>query len=439
MSVAASTSVTVDPTRFVHGELRVPGDKSISHRYAILASLAEGTTHIHSYAPGADCAATLECLAALGVSTSRGAGPADAPSASIEVVITGRGLGGLSAPERSLDVRNSGSTIRMLAGVLAGHPFATTLTGDSSIRRRPMNRVIAPLELMGASIRSSNGYAPLTITGTALQGITYAPPVPSAQVKTAVLLAGLHATGRTTIVEPAATRDHTELALRRFGAEVVCSGLQVSLEGGQRLRATDLTVPGDPSSAAFWAAAAAALPESEIELVDVGLNRTRLGFLDVMRRMGASIELIPETDESGEPRGRIRVRHGAPRAIVLSPDEVPATIDELPVLAALATAGGSLTVTGAAELRTKESDRISALVAGLRALGAQATELPDGFQIDGSQPLAGGVADACGDHRLAMAFAVAALAARRPSVIMGAEAVNVSYPGFFGVLTSLCG
>jgi 3-phosphoshikimate 1-carboxyvinyltransferase len=301
-----------------------------------------------------------------------------------------------------------------------------------------MRRVIEPLVRMGAQIQSSGDRPPLTVTGGALHGIEHRMAVPSAQVKSAVLFAGLQASGRTSVVEPAATRNHTELGLGAFGANVAVNGLEVSIDGGQRLSARDLVVPGDLSSAAFWLVAAAAIPGSELELVDVGLNPTRTALLDVLARAGATIDRQVESAEGGEPRGIVRIAHGAMRPLVIGPDEVPALIDELPALAAHATFGGELLVTGAAELRVKESDRITALVTGLRALGADVDEMADGFHIRGSKQLRGGHADSAQDHRLAMAFAIAALGAEQPSVIAGAEAVDISYPGFFATLETLC-
>jgi 3-phosphoshikimate 1-carboxyvinyltransferase len=329
--------------------------------------------------------------------------------------------------------------MRMLAGILSAHPFSTTITGDESLRRRPMRRVILPLERMGARISSDDGRPPLSIQGSAsIQSIDFAPEVPSAQVKTAVLLAGLHATGTTTVREPLATRDHTERALHAFGVRVETSGRSVSVRGGQRLTGRSLEVPGDISSAAFWMAAAASLPGSEILIESVGVNPTRSGIIDVLRRMGADLEVDGDQSEGGgEPIGRIRVRHGHLAPTVVEPAEVPGVIDELPVLGALATHGGELRVTGAMELRVKESDRISALAEGLRRMGADIDELPDGFHVRGQQRLRGGEVDARNDHRLAMAFAVAALGATGPTVIHDAGAAAVSYPEFFSVLESL--
>ncbi len=442
MFAAAPTTVIVHPARRVEGQVRVPGDKSISHRYAMLAALSDGTCRIDNYSAGADCQSTLQCLAQLGVAVTKTSADASSgqrtTSAAGTVRIDGRGLRGLRAASGALDAGNSGSTMRMMAGILAAHPFETTMVGDASLSRRPMRRVMVPLAQMGATLTAADFRPPLTVRGTDLHGIEYTPDIPSAQVKSAVLLAGLQASGTTTVRETAATRDHTERAFRAFGVQVDQSGLAVTVAGGQPLRALDLLVPGDMSSAAFWACAAAALPGSDVEIVDVGLNPTRTPLIDVLRRAGATVDVTLDADgRAGEPMGRLRIRHGAPRPLVIAPDEVPGLIDELPVLAALATFGGEITVTGAAELRGKESDRITALVAGLNAIGSRADELPDGFHIVGSQPLDGGRVEACGDHRLAMAFAIAALGARGPVEITGAEAVDVSYPGFFSVLQHL--
>jgi 3-phosphoshikimate 1-carboxyvinyltransferase len=418
----------------MRGHVRPPGDKAISHRYALLAALADGRSDIRGYSTGGDCASTVRCLRALGVTIEE----TGRDTSGRQLSITGRGLGGLQAPTGVLDAGNSGSTMRMLAGILSAHPFSTTVTGDDSLQRRPMRRVIVPLERMGARIGSQDGRPPLSIHGTgSIQPIEFSPEVPSAQVKTAVLLAGLHANGTTTVHEPLATRDHTERALRAFGVRVEVSGRSVSVKGGQRLTARSLAVPGDISSAAFWMVAAASLPGSEIVIDSVGVNPTRTGIIDVLRRMGADVEISSDDSQVGEPIGTIRVRHGRLGTAVIAPAEVPGVIDELPVLGALATHGGELRVTGAEELRVKESDRISALTDGLRRMGADIDELPDGFHVRGQQRLRGGEVDARNDHRLAMAFAVAALGASGPTVIHDAGAAAVSYPEFFSVLESL--
>jgi 3-phosphoshikimate 1-carboxyvinyltransferase len=421
--------------------IRVPGDKSISHRYALLAAIATGLTTIRNYAPGGDCASTLFCLSALGVSVQRG------PAASGEmpaVLIEGRGLRGLVAPADPLDCGNSGSTMRMLAGVVAAHPFTSILVGDRSLSRRPMRRVTLPLSQMGARFDAADGdRPPLTVFGAELDGIDFVPEVPSAQVKSAVLLAGLQARGRSRVTERTPTRDHTERALAAFGASVDADGRSLTVHGGHSLRALTARVPGDLSSAAFPLAAAAALPGSDVIIEDVGLNQTRTGFLDVLRRFGINVEVETTGQWQGEPVGRVRVRTDDMRAgstapsLELNRDEVPGIIDELPVLAALATAHGELRVTGAAELRVKESDRITSLVEGLRALGADADELPDGFHIRPGRPLRGGTVHAHDDHRLAMAFAVCGLTAREPVTIDGAHAAAVSYPAFFSDLERL--
>ena len=422
--------IAVSPARAVTGVLRVPGDKSISHRYALLATIADGPSTITNYGPGADCASTLACLASLGAIVSRTPSPDDADPPIVTVM--GRGLRGLQAPTGPLDCGNSGSTMRMLGGVIAAHPFVSTLIGDSSLSRRPMGRIIGPLTQMGATVTAGSGdRPPVVIHGRALTGIRFAPDTPSAQVKSAVLLAGLQASGETQVIEPASTRDHTERALVAFGATVNIQGRAITLRGGQRLSGRGLRVPGDLSSAAFMAVAAAAMPGSDVTITDVGLNPSRTGLLDVLRRFGAQIDTTIEDEWNGEPVGRVRVRHGTMRDLVIAPEEVPEVIDELPVLATLGTFGGSVTVSGAGELRVKESDRIAELVAGLRAMGADADERPDGFQIRSGVRLTGGTVHANHDHRLAMAFAVAALGATGPTLIEGADAVAVSYPAFF--------
>jgi 3-phosphoshikimate 1-carboxyvinyltransferase len=424
----------VQPAVRVRGRVRPPGDKAVSHRYAILASLAEGPSVIRGYSTGGDPASTAACLRALGVSIE----DIGRDDTGLQIRVSGRGLGGWSAPAATLDAGNSGSTMRMLAGALAAHPFTSTMTGDESLRRRPMQRIIVPLQRMGARVVADAGRPPLTITGTAsLTPITFQPEKPSAQVKTAVLLAGLHADGITTVREPLATRDHTERAVHAFGGTVERHGGDVSIRGRQRLTGTALEVPGDISSAAFWMVAAAALPGSEVLIDGVGLNPSRMGVVEVLRRMGADIDVDAGPPTLGEPIGRLLVRHQTLRPAVIAPEEVPGVIDELPVLAALATYGGSLEVSGAEELRVKESDRITALADGLRRMGADVDERPDGFLVAGGRRLHGGDVDALHDHRLAMAFAIAALGASGPTVIHDAAAAAVSYPEFFSVLESL--
>jgi 3-phosphoshikimate 1-carboxyvinyltransferase len=425
-------AATIVPARRLRGRLRVPGDKSIAHRYALFAALAEGRSTLTHFAPGADCRSTLACLRGLGVKVDEG------PEGT--VILMGRGFGQLRSPDAPLDAGNSGTTMRLLAGVLAGHPFSATIIGDASLSRRPMRRVMTPLEQMGARMEATDGHAPITVHGAHLHAITHQMETPSAQVKSAVLLAGLHADGTTSVAETAATRDHTERALTAFGGHIRVDGLTVSVAGGQRLAGRTLSVPGDFSSAAFWLVAAAALPGSRVEIEDVGLNPTRTGLLDVLRRFGARVEVEVAATDAGEPRGIISVEGDRTGSVDITPADVPGLIDELPAIAALAAHGGEVTVRGASELRVKESDRISALVAGFRGLGIDADEREDGFVIrgpSGSSRPSGGTANACGDHRMAMAFAIAALAAEHPSRIDGSGVVAISYPDFFETLERL--
>jgi len=428
---APADAITILPAARASGAVRVPGDKSISHRYALLAAIADGESRLNGYSPGADCASTLACLRALGVSIRQ--------SSPGSYAIHGRGLRGLVAPTAALDAGNSGTTMRLLSGLLAAHPFRSIIGGDASLQRRPMGRVVQPLTRMGARIEAVDGRPPLTIDGADLHGIVLEPAVPSAQVKSAVLLAGLHATGVTRVVERAPTRDHTERALEAFGVRVERDGPSVQLAGGQRLAARHLGVPGDISGAMFWAVLAAGTPEAVIEIEGVGLNPSRIAALEILRRAGAHVTTSVDEDLAGEPAGRMRVAFGTSRSFSIAPHEVPGVIDEIPALAALAVMmpeGRTLTVHGATELRVKESDRISALALGFRALGGAVDELEDGFTIH-ARPLNGGTANAAHDHRLAMAFAIAATRATGPSTITGGSSVDVSYPGFFDVLAAL--
>jgi 3-phosphoshikimate 1-carboxyvinyltransferase len=431
----------VQPVKAVRGRVPVPGDKSISHRYALLGAIAEGRTTVQHLAPGADVAATVACLRGLGVQI-------ETPAAGM-VVVHGQGRAGLRSPTAPLEAANSGTTMRLLSGVLAGCPFESTVIGDESLSRRPMRRVIEPLTAMGATIRSRDGKAPLSVRGGALHAITWRSPVASAQVKSAIMLAGLAATGRTIVIEPAATRDHSERAFPVFGLSSSqltdpdltggAAGSAVAVDGDQHAVAPTgvLHVPGDPSTAAVWAAMAAALPGSDVELEGVCLNPLRFGFIRALERMGAVIDVDVTGQVGGESVGTIRVRHGSHRPTVIDRTEVPSLIDELPVLAARAALGGGLEVSGAEELRVKESDRIAALVTGFRALGVTADERPDGFVIDGARPPRGGIADAAHDHRLVMAFTLVSLGAQRPSTVTDAGAVAVSYPDFVKDLARL--
>jgi 3-phosphoshikimate 1-carboxyvinyltransferase len=424
-------TITVAPASRAAGRIRVPGDKSISHRYALLSAIADGESVISGYSPGADCAATIECLRGLGVVIQR--------TSPATIAINGRGLGGLRPPSGPLDAINSGTTIRLLSGIAAGHPFRTIITGDGSLQRRPMRRIIEPLTKMGAQIASEGGRPPLVIDGGGLHGIAHEPEVPSAQVKSGVLLAGLHATGRTRIVERVATRDHTEHALEAFGATVIRDGTAIEVEGGQRLHARTLTVPGDISGAAFWAALAGGTPRAEIHIEGVGLNLSRIAVLEVVRRAGVRLEWSKEQEDAGEPVGTLHFSFSDCESFSVDASEAPLVIDEIPALAALAAMmpeGRTFTVRGAGELRVKESDRISALAEGFRAMGSAVEEYDDGFQLE-ARPLTGGTVDAAGDHRLAMAFAIAATRAAAPTTIAGASSVVVSYPAFFDELSRL--
>jgi len=418
--------LTITPARKFHGRFRLPGDKSISHRAAILAALADGRSRFSNFASAADCASTLACLSALGVAIER---------AGSEVTIAGRGLDGLRAADAPLDAGNSGSTLRMLAGVAATRPFRSVLTGDASLRRRPVERVAVPLRAMGARVESSEGRPPLAVLGGALHGIEWRPEVASAQVKTAVLLAGLGASGETSVVEPQATRDHTERLLPVFGVPVVRGDGRVGVSGGSRLLPASFAVPGDASSAAFLVVAALVLPDSEVLLEDVLLNPGRLAFLDVLREMGADVRVEPAGERAGDSVGRIRARSSRLRGVTVPQALVPALIDEVPALCAAACAAeGVFSLNGAAELRVKESDRIAALAEGLAALGAAVEERPDGLRIAGGRRLRGAALRSHGDHRIAMALSVLALGADGPSELEDAACAAVSFPEFFAVL-----
>ena len=414
----------------------MPGDKSISHRYALLAAIADGTSTIANYARAADCRSTLDCLKQLGVDIESANG-----AATDAVHIEGAGIHGLKQPGRDLDAGNSGTTMRLLAGMLAGQDFRSTLTGDKSLRRRPMRRVIDPLSKMGAAIRAQAGdVAPLEIQGAKLHGIEYEPSAPSAQVKSCVLLAGLLAEGETTVIEKVGTRDHTEVALEQFGVEVERGEKRISVRGGAKLKPQNLTVPGDLSSAVFFLAAALLLPDSSLALRDVGLNPTRTAILDVLASMGASISLVSVRESAGEIVGDVGVRSSQLEGGEISGDQVARLIDELPMLAALApyTEKG-IEIRDARELRVKESDRIAVLAENLKRMGATVEEREDGLKVGGRKPglLHGAEIDPHGDHRIAMAFAVAALGAKGPSTIRNSDCAAVSFPEFFATLDSV--
>ncbi|MBI4458592.1 MAG: 3-phosphoshikimate 1-carboxyvinyltransferase, partial [Acidobacteria bacterium] len=397
---------TIFPAKNIVGGLRLPGDKSISHRYALLGAVAEGETSIRNYAPGADCASTLRCLGQLGVTISRRRVNSPSGEPAEELLLEGRGLGGLQPPQETLDAGNSGSTIRMLSGLLAGHLFRSTITGDESLQRRPMKRVMEPLERMGASIQAREGnFPPLQIDGRRLHGIEYQLPVASAQVKSAILLAGLLAEGETTVTEPVATRDHTEIALAQFGAEVVRKRRVVSVRGGNNaLRGQILAVPGDISSATFFLCAALLFPDSNLYLQDVGLNPTRTAVLDFLSSLGARIKVLNIGEAGGELVGDIHVTGGPLRGGRIEGEMVPGLIDEIPMLAVLGTrTAEGLSLRNAEELRFKESDRLATVAENLRRMGVRIELLSDGFDIPGGQRLQEAEVDSFGDHRIAMA------------------------------------
>ena len=416
-------SVVISAAQAVHGSVALPGDKSISHRYAMLAGIAEGESKIANFSTGADCQSTLACMAQLGASVTRHDG-----------VITVRGAT-LREPGGPLDCGNSGSTMRMLSGILAGQPFPSELFGDESLSRRPMRRIIDPLQRMGAKIDSNEGLAPLHIRGGNLHAIDYTLPVASAQVKSAVLLAGLFAQGETWVEEPVKTRDHTEVALAAFGAHVERNRLRAGITGGQRLHAIEAVVPGDLSSAAFFLCAAAIFPGSQLIVENVLLNPRRAVLLDVLTAMGAQISVLHVEERLGEVVGAVRVSGGTLRGGTIAGAQTAAVIDELPVLAAIApyTSEG-VEIRDAGELRHKESDRIAAVASNLRAMGAEVEERADGLRVPGRQSLHGAEVDSLGDHRIAMAFAVAALKANGDTLIRGADSARISFPEFFDLL-----
>ncbi|HWY23155.1 MAG TPA: 3-phosphoshikimate 1-carboxyvinyltransferase [Candidatus Acidoferrum sp.] len=427
----SSSQVILRPARNVRGSVSLPGDKSISHRYAMLAALADGPSRLENYSTGADCASTLGCLRALGVKWER--------SDDADNVITVQGTGrSLAAPSQVLDCGNSGSTIRMLSGIVAGQKFSSEMAGDESLTRRPMARVIAPLTAMGAQIASDNGRPPLRITGASLKSIYYKMPVASAQVKTCLLFAGLLAEGETRIVESLRTRDHGEVALRAFGAHLDRKGNEVRIGGGQRLHGLEARVPGDLSSAAFFLCAAALFPQSRLTITSLLMNPTRARLLDILIQIGLQISVTQLEEVHGELVGTLQVEGGRLKGATIAGVDTAALIDEIPVLAAIApyTEQG-IEVRGAKELRVKESDRIAALATNLRAMGAELEEREDGLKIPGGQSLRGAELESFGDHRIAMAFSIAALRADGETLIRGSECAAISYPAFFSTLDGL--
>ncbi|GAW93224.1 3-phosphoshikimate 1-carboxyvinyltransferase [Calderihabitans maritimus] len=422
----------VKPSGSLKGEIRVPGDKSISHRAVMLGALASGTTEIEGFLRADDCFRTVNCMRALGVQIEEG----DRKN----LIVRGAGLEGLVEPVQVLEAGNSGTTMRLLLGILAGQPVYSVITGDESLRRRPMDRVSIPLREMGARIfgRRQASLAPLTVVGGSLRPITYHSPVASAQVKSAILLAGLFSEGITTVVEPAKSRDHTERMLRAFGARLEEAGLRVSVQGRPRLFGQKVVVPGDISSAAFFLVAGSIVPGSEILLRHVGLNPTRTGILDALSAMGAKIQVLETGETAGELYGDLLVSYSYLKGTTIQGDLIPRLIDEIPVLAvAAAVAQGRTVIKDAAELKVKESNRIRAMVTELGKMGVQIEELPDGMVIEGGRPLQGTILDSYGDHRIAMSLAVAGLVARGETIIKGAESIKISFPDFPRVLKQL--
>ncbi len=427
--MSEGSNKVIRPAQNINGSVRLPGDKSISHRYAMLAALASGTTKLDNFSAAADCRSTLDCMQRLGVTVRQ---------KERHVEVDGVGMH-LSAPTQALDCGNSGSTMRMLSGILAGQDFESELIGDSSLTNRPMARIIEPLRMMGATVAgTAENKPPLHIRGGKLKAIEYKPKVASAQVKSCVLFAGLFADGKTTIEEPVRTRDHGELALRAFGVEVERTQTRVSIAGGQSLSAIEAYVPGDMSSAAFFLCAAALFPEANLVLDHVLLNPTRAGILDILTLMGGRVSFVQVEQQQFELIGTVRFQPGKLKGARISGAQIANLIDELPVLAAIgAYTEEGVEIRDARELRVKESDRIGAVVRNLRAMGATVEEFEDGLRVPGGQKLHGAAIESFGDHRIAMAFSVAALRAEGETLIRGAEAVAVSYPSFYEDLNRL--
>ena len=414
------------------GNIFVPGDKSISHRSLILGSIAQGETRVYNLLNSLDCLRTLDCMQALGVKIEL--------DVDNSVNIKGKGLYGLQEPKDILDVGNSGTTVRLLAGLLSGQNFYSVLNGDNSIRKRPMKRVAQPLRLMGADIwgREDGHFAPLSIRGSKLNPFQYTLPVASAQVKSALLLAGLYATGETVIREPLSTRDHTERMLEIMQADIKISPPEIKIKGGTELRSTDIFIPGDISSAAYFIAAASILRDSQIIIKQVGVNPTRTGIIEILKKMGTKIDILDYQIKSNEPRADLKIEYSELKGIEIKEEMVPLLIDELPLIAVVATqAHGKTLVSGARELRVKESDRIKAIVSELKKMGADIEEEEDGFTINGPTRLQGAVCESYNDHRIAMSLAVAALLAEGKTVIRNSECIDISFPGFEKTLRKL--
>lgn len=424
-------TIDLSPSRPLEGAITVPADKSITHRAIILSSLAEGTSRIINPLRGEDCLRTLDAFRMMGTRIDDRGG---------EIIVTGSGIDGLREPDNVIDCGNSGTTARLLCGVLSGQSFFTVLTGDDSLRNRPMERVTAPLSAMGARFFGRNGGTklPMAVIGGRLKPLRYESPVASAQVKTAILLAGLFLDGVTEVIEPGGSRDHTERMLPAYGADLQVDGLKVRLKGRSMLKARDMTVPGDLSSAAFFIVAALTVPGSSVTVLNVGVNPTRTGILDILERMGARIALENLRTVSGEPVADLHVDHTALKGVDIGGDLVVRAIDEFPAICvAAAMAEGETRITGASELRVKESDRIAVMTEGLRAMGIAVEELPDGMVINGGGELKPGRFRSYGDHRIAMAMAIASLNAEGTSSIEGAECIDTSFPGFFETLAGL--
>ncbi|MCD5398079.1 3-phosphoshikimate 1-carboxyvinyltransferase [candidate division NPL-UPA2 bacterium] len=422
-------SIKIQPIKRLKGELEVPGDKSISHRAVMMGALAEGITEIEGFLNAEDCLSTVRAFQALGVHIE-GVGKE-------KLIIEGRGLQGLSEPRHILNVGNSGTTLRLLLGILAGQDFCAVLTGDDSLIERPMKRVSEPLQKMGAIIlgRNEGSLAPLTIRGGRLKAIKYSSPIPSAQVKSAVLLAGLYAEGETSVTESVKSRDHTEKMLRFFGSEIKVEGLTVKVKGKQKLTAQKVTVPGDISSASFFLVAAAMLPGSDITITKVGVNPTRKAILEILQNMGAKVKISPVKGELFEPMADINVKGGKLKPLSLEGEMIPRIIDEIPIIAvAAALAEGKSQIRGASELRVKETDRIKALSINLTKLGAKVEEVPDGLIIQGGSPLRGNEVDSFGDHRLAMAMVMAGLVSQGETTVRDTDCINTSFPEFMDTL-----
>jgi 3-phosphoshikimate 1-carboxyvinyltransferase len=424
----------VSPAHGVQGVVTIPGDKSISHRYAMLTAIAEGDSEIHNYSTGADCQSTLSCMQALGVDHSF-----SEQEGRQVLTVHGKGMHGLAAPAQTLDAGNSGSTIRMLSGILAAQPFDTSITGDESLVKRPMARIMAPLAAMGAHIEATNEkFAPLTIHGSPLDAIDYSLPVASAQVKSCILLAGIYASGETIVREPITTRDHTEIALRELGADLILAPRIARLQGGARLTGKTLMVPGDISSAAFFIVAALITGDANLIVTNVGLNPTRTALLDVLRGMGAAIKLLRIEQVNGELIGNLQVRTSRITGGVIEGATTAALIDEIPILSILgAVSENGLTVRDAAELRVKETDRIETIATNLRRMGATVNTTHDTIEIPGKQKLRAAELDSFGDHRIAMAFSIAALLADGACAIHDSAAASVSFPEFYATLRNI--